>query len=73
VEHLVHHGGGGFTGLVGPAHHPLRRPIQMALVGLGHVRCNGVILPRGKAPQVAGDALAPMQEFDTAFGDTGIQ
>jgi hypothetical protein len=53
-----------------PVDEARRRPLEVALVGLGHVGGIGGVVPADKTPPMRGDTLAAVEDLDGGGGQT---
>jgi len=64
---------GHWPDLLGPANHPARRPLEMLLMGLGHVRRLGGEVAADHAAAMRGDPLAVAVDLHGGAGHAGLQ
>jgi hypothetical protein len=66
LQHRPDQGLGMGSAVPGPAQKPLRGPLELALVALGHVLLERLVVARGVTAPMRGNALALVEDFDGA-------
>ena len=71
-KQMLHQRAGGGTDCLGPVQKPPRRPLQMVLVGFGHMRGQRGMTALVGAAAMGGDAGAFAEDFDGRGGEAHV-